>query len=248
MLRLGEQSPPPLWEGRGQDKLCLQGHSAAAAEPCAGRRGNQWATAHQFEGRANSSDIFPASSGRGYLSLNMDLALRCYSLFRMLFLYRMFPVTGSYSCYSQVLILEGGKKGKKPRWQRWRAGAELHGQSQPFPVQTAFFLRLIPEARYGPGWAILGVQCGSLPLGHQRSNLSSAKGCGSAEKPVCLPRAWWQTERCRNRANPLAWGQELPHQPLKRDLTAAMAADRGAVVIPQSSANMFRYRPNTYSL
>lgn len=209
MLHLGEQSPPPLWEGRGQDKLCLQGHFAAA-EPCAGRRGNQWASAHQFEGHANSSDIFPASSGKGYLSLNMDLALRCYSLFRMLFLYRMFPVTGSYSCYSQVLILEGGKKGKKPWWQRWRAGAELHGQSQPFPVQTAFFLRLIPEARYGPGWAILEVQCGSLPLGHQRSNLSSAKGCGSAEKLVCLLRAWWQRAGAGTEQTPRHGGRSCP--------------------------------------
>lgn len=47
----------------------------------------------------------------------------------------------------RYLSWRGEKRGRSPGDK----GAELHGQSQPFPAQTAFFLRLIPEARYGPG-------------------------------------------------------------------------------------------------
>ena len=134
--------------------------------------------------------ILPASSGTGCLSLNMDLTLGCYSLFKMLFLYRMFPTMGCYSCYSQELILEGGEKqGRSPGDKG--GGQELSCMGNPGPSQR---------------------------------------------------------EQAQGQSNPPARGQELPRQPLKRDLTTAMPGDSGAVVIARRSTSMFRYRPNICSL
>jgi len=200
VLRLGEQSPPALREGGWQGKMCLRGR-CAAAEPGAGSRGSWRAAAQQSEGHTDSSGV----SGMGYLSWNMALTLRCYALYRMLFLYRMIPVTGCYSWYSQELILERGKEGKKLRWRRWGQELSCVGAPSP-PLQPGSFF-LLSFARLPVVQAEPSLRS-SLPFAHWCSNRSSAKGRGFAEKLVspCLVA---KSQR-RDRAAPRCGAGDAP--------------------------------------